>query len=364
MRRLLPFLVLLVLLGFRLGAAEAARPLGVVYANQEAFFDLVYRNEGSAPVSIRRVATGCECITILTHPETVAPGATARISGVYRSAVAGNIHTVVELVGDNAAEPLFAFHITGFVAEKSWLVSASDLLAGPSNQAMLVDVRPAAAFARAHPPRAVNLPAFSVKSQKALRSRSLVLFDEGYAPEALLAQVLVLREQGFENVAVLTGGLASWIRAGGPVEGTEKQAALLATLSPAEFARSNAANPWLCVAVGGPAPVAVPAATVLHVNDVPELVKKLAETTWPVDGGAGFRPVLIVADDPQVAARTEQQLPRNARQQVYYLAGGGTALAAYQQEQAALARHTGQTFAVQTVKSRPVVSGRCGTCSH
>ena len=75
MRRLLLFLVSMALLALRLAAAPASAPLGVVYAGQEAFFDLAYRNETSLPVAIQRVASTCDCITILSSPEVVAPGA-------------------------------------------------------------------------------------------------------------------------------------------------------------------------------------------------------------------------------------------------------------------------------------------------
>ena len=364
MRSLSLIFVMVALLGVRLAAAGAAAPLGVLYAGQEAFFDLVYRNEGSASVSIRQVTPACDCITILSHPEVVAPGASVRIACVYRSAKPGNIRTAVEIFGAEPAVPVFSFRVTGFVAEKSWLVRAREVLAGAPDQVLLVDVRPAGDFARSHAPHAINLPAFSLKFQTALRGRKIVLLDGGFAPESLLTEVLAMREQGFKDVAVLAGGLAAWTREGGILEGVDKSTLPLATISAAEFTRANDASPWLCVGVGPAGAAVKQGVPVLQVDDLAGLEKKLAAATWSVTGGAGFCPVLILATDTTLAARIEKHFARDRRLQLYYLTGGRESLATFQASQVAVASHTGQTFVSQPNQSRPVVSGRCGSCGR
>ena len=361
MRALGSILLLVVLLLPRLAAAQTAAPLGIVYSGQEAFFDLVYRNEGPAPVELKRVAPGCDCITVLSHPETVAPGASARIACVYRSTVPGNIRTVVDVFGADPAQPAFSFGVTGFVAEKAWLASAQEAMAGDPQQ-LLVDVRSAGEFAEAHVPRALNVPAFALKAQAALRGRKLVLLDDGLVPETLLAEVVALQARGFKDVRVLVGGLTAWKRAGGALEGPGS-AALSGWIPAEKFGASRVANPWLCVEVGGPA-VASDSLPRLQVGTVPELEQRLAQESWPVSGGADFRPVLVILADPALAGRIEQGPGRASGRQIYFLTGGSPALVAYEASQAALSRHTGQTFVTQSVATRPVVSGRCGSCGR
>lgn len=367
MRLLITAFILVALIGSRLSGGEISTPLGVVYANQEAFFDLVYQNETGGPVQIKQVKVGCDCITVLTHPTTVTAGSVARISCVYRSAVPGNLQTSVELLGGDATSPLAAFKVTGFVAEKSWLISAREVLAGSSDQALLVDVRGTEAFAAGHPPHALNLPVFSLKSRAALSSRRIVLLDEGFAPEALLAEVQVLREHGFKNVAVLTGGLVAWVRAGGTLEGTMKSATQLSVIAASKFGRSNANNPWLCVEVGAAQKAKYDSMPVVQVSTVEELEKKMKEWTGPVSGGLSLRMVLVIAE-PQIQARIENRFGRDQSQQLFYLDGGRAALESYQSTQVALARHTDQMISTRPVASRavsrPVVSGRCGSCGR
>ena len=103
-----------------------------------------------------------------------------------------------------------------------------------------------------------------------------------------------------------------------------------------------------------------------HAADITDLEKILSEMVWPVSGGAAFHPVLILLADAQGQARIESRLGKNQQQQLYYLNGGIAALEAFQADQVALASHTDQTFAARPVTShpvsRPVVSGRCGSC--
>ena len=364
----LPILLSVALLGLRLFGGETSVPLGVVCAGQEAFFDLVYHNETSGPVQIQQVKPSCDCITILTFPATVAAKSVVRIPCVYRSAVPGNIRTVVEIFGADSAHAQSSFRVMGFVAEKEWLLSPREVLAGPRDQTFFLDVRSAEEFSRAHAPRAMNLPLFSLKSRIEMRSRRVVLFGDGATPESLLAEVLVLRAHGFEHVAVLNGGIAAWVRAGGAVEGTMKSATRLSSVTAAKFDRSNATNPWLCVAVGTVKRKELELIPMLQAADVSELEKILEKSVWPVSGGLPFRPVLIIVADPRIQARIESRFGGNQAQQLFYLDGGRGALATYHAEQVALARHTDQTFVADSVASRPasrpVVSGRCGSCGR
>lgn len=367
MRALITFLVLAGWFGLRGNAAETATvPIGIVAANQEAFFDLVLRNDGAAPLVIKEIKPRCDCITVLSAPPTLAAGTETRLHCVYRSAKTGSVQTTVDVFGADAALPQASFRVTGFVAEKSWLVSASEVLARPLGAVVLVDLRSAEEFSRVHPQHALNLPLFALKTRATLRPQKLVLIDEGFAPETLLAEVLNLRAQGFLDVGVLKGGIASWMRAGGPVEGLGRSAVQLSTISAAKFGRSNGVNPWLCLEVGGISRNAQRFPSLVRVAGADELEKKLLEAMPPGIGGTGFQPVLIVGADVQTQARIERRFGQNAAREIFYLEGGASALESYRAEQAGLAQHTDDPFISRADPSqavpRPSVSGRCGSC--
>lgn len=365
MRRLVPFLALCIGLGFPLQADEISVPIGVVYRNQDVFFDLEYHNRSAEPVRFKAFKASCDCVTVLEHPDTIAPGVAVKIHCVYRSDNAGSIRTVLEFFGDDADKLQASFVVTGFVAEQSWLTDARPLLSTNADQALLVDVRSAADYQRVHPLSAINLPLFSLKARPAYKARKLVLLDEGVSPDALLAEVLTLRKQGFRDVSVLKGGLAAWVRAGGMVVGEGKSALQLSLVDAAQFVRSRSSNPWLCLevgAAGNPDPLR-PAVT--RVSGLAELEKKIAGKEWPVSGGAGFRPVLLIVSDAQSRAQIEKKFALGDRQ-IFYLNGTAETLANHEAAQLALSRHTEQTMtsrpSTSRVVSRPTASPGCGSC--
>jgi rhodanese-related sulfurtransferase len=368
MRALLISLAVAGWFGPRLNAVETAVPIGIVFTKQQAFFDLVLRNESTEPLLIQKIQPHCECVTVLKYPATVAAGGVVRIPCSYRTTNPGAIQTIVDVIGADATEPRATFQVTGFAAEKPWLVSAAEVIALPPGQTVLVDVRSAGEFSRAHPQQALNLPLFSLKARANLRQQRVVLIDEGFAPEVLLAEVQKLRAQGFDNVSMLNGGLVGWVRAGGAVEGLGRSSVELSTISAGKFARSSATSPWLCIEVGGPAKNAKRVPSVVNVANLDELAEKLTQEAWPVSGGASFQPVLIAIANVQDRAQIEKRFGQNRGRQLYYLEGGFAALETYQAEQAALVRHSEEIFISRPepsqVVSRPAASGRCGSCSQ
>jgi 3-mercaptopyruvate sulfurtransferase SseA len=86
----------------------------------------------------------------------------------------------------------------------------------------LVDLRAPEAFAAAHLPGAVNLPAADLIGRPAAALGAAILYDDdgGLIAERCDALRSVVGEMEF---FVLRGGLAAWRRAGLPVEGDERR---------------------------------------------------------------------------------------------------------------------------------------------
>ncbi len=84
--------------------------------------------------------------------------------------------------------------------------------------AVLLDVRDAVAFERVSLPDSQNMPLFAVKTKTWLKSRPVILVDEGFRPRELNGACKRLRQSGFD-VWFLLGGLAGWKVSGGALEG-------------------------------------------------------------------------------------------------------------------------------------------------
>jgi rhodanese-related sulfurtransferase len=85
-------------------------------------------------------------------------------------------------------------------------------------EVIVIDLRPAASFAKGHLPHARSMPIAEVKRREpeVPRSGRVVLYAA--TPEEAAAAYQYLRDTGHRNVMVLAGGLPGWVRLGYPME--------------------------------------------------------------------------------------------------------------------------------------------------
>lgn len=94
---------------------------------------------------------------------------------------------------------------------------------GTQAGAILMDARPASAFAAGHLPGAINVRIDSVKSdgprnQTWSAAPAIIVYGDDGASAAARALARRLMEAGYRNVRVLEGGFAGWTQTGLPVE--------------------------------------------------------------------------------------------------------------------------------------------------
>jgi rhodanese-related sulfurtransferase len=296
----------------------------------------------------------------------VAAGSTAKISCTYRSAKTGTVAVDVVVMGKTGDTPVAVISIAGFVADKTWLRSPADVAAAAATGPVLVDTRSAARFAALHIPRALNVPVFALKTRSELRTREVVLVDDGFEPAVLLAEASVLRAQGFPRVWVLDGGMAAWLRQGLAVEGTETAVRSLAVteVTPAEFLRARSEGVWQAVGVG-----ALPGANLDELFPAgigyakrPEDVDS-ALTAMPAQTEGRARARILVISAANISpVGIEAHLAKGTSAPLFYLRGGLAALETFQAQQIALAANNGQLSQTKTARRTPMVSGACGSC--
>jgi rhodanese-related sulfurtransferase len=96
---------------------------------------------------------------------------------------------------------------------------------GKDTVLLLIDPRTPEEFGKAHIPGARNIPLATLKSSKDKdleRYKNLIVYGNDPSSAAARAMVKRLMTQGYEDVALLAGGLYQWRVTGGVVEGTEK----------------------------------------------------------------------------------------------------------------------------------------------
>jgi rhodanese-related sulfurtransferase len=333
-------------------------PLGVVFKGELTPLELTYANQGKTTVHIAQIDPSCDCIEVSPAPGDVPAGATITIPLVHHAENTGTVEVTVRLLGDKPSEVIKTYTVAGFVAEPSWFLSPRE---AQGKGLTLIDTRNLAQFSKLHMVHAINIPAFALKTRTDLRGNKLVLVDDGASPVDLLAEAASLRQQGFTQVFVLSGGLPAWIRAGGRVEGSTHSVLEVARISAADFARASRAGRWQVIEIGEaltPLPETTNVSKLSATDDIASALVSLARNS-----AQGMPPnILIIAPNNVSHAKIEAHLGPAGRLPVFYLNDGMKALAFFHNEQAGVASNTGRLFKVASARSVPIVAGGCSSC--
>jgi len=118
----------------------------------------------------------------------------------------------------------------------------------PKEELLLIDVRGAKEFEKFRIPGSVNIPLFTLKTKTFLKSKPLVLINEGHRYKQLMDECAVLTDSGF-TASILNGGLYQWRRKGGPIEGDVFVQRELNKISSQAFLAGKGNENWIVVDV-------------------------------------------------------------------------------------------------------------------
>jgi len=130
------------------------------------------------------------------------------------------VHTLAAEVVSDAAIPTDMAAKRLKKPDHSFLVSAESVLQKikRKQKIILVDIRKPGDFERISIPGSINIPLHFIKSKAFLKLKPLVLVNTGYPYSQMEKECKRLRNNGFK-VSILTGGIISWHRKGGPLKG-------------------------------------------------------------------------------------------------------------------------------------------------
>jgi rhodanese-related sulfurtransferase len=204
---------------------------------------------------------------------------------------------------------------------------------------ILIDVRGTKEFEKFRIPVSVNIPLFAVKTKTFLKSKPLVLINEGHSYKQLMDECAMLSESGF-TVSILNGGLYQWRRKGGPLEGDVFAQRELNKISSQTFLAGQRYENWIVVDVsksGNPRAdhqnvrrVHIPFA-----NDPKEFISKL-ETTIKNHREKDFVSVLLCDEDGKIYEEIERHVQAAGIANALYLEGGLEGYKTFEQQQTSM----------------------------
>lgn len=212
---------------------------------------------------------------------------------------------------------------------------------------ILIDVRNPNEFEKFRIPGSVNIPLFALKTKTFLKSKPLVLINEGHRYKQLREECAILSETGF-TISILDGGLYQWRRKGGPLEGDVFAQRELNEISPQTFFAGKGYENWMVIDVSkspfslplspgfggeGGGEGAVPKVIrIPFANDSKEFISKLKSATKN-HSEKEFASILICDEKGKIYEEIERQIQIAGIQDVLYLKGGLEGYKAFEKQQ-------------------------------
>ncbi len=212
--------------------------------------------------------------------------------------------------------------------DPKFAISAESVLRKIKNkeEIVLIDVRNGEEFEKFRVPGSINIPLFAIKTKVFLKSKPLILVNEGYNYARLEQECKQLRESGFTELWVLNGGLNVWKQKGGPLAGDIFIQKKLNKIPPQIFFEEKNNENCLVIDVSrtknSEAQYLIPQTVVIPlVDNNEEFVSKIRKATDELKGNS-FSSILIFNQKGKQYEKVEKLIQKTGLKNVFYLKDG------------------------------------------
>jgi rhodanese-related sulfurtransferase len=226
-------------------------------------------------------------------------------------------------------------------------ISAAEKLRAQSGFQM-VDVRAEPEFENYHIADSINIPLYLVKTKSFLKKQHIVLVNDGRSTTELENACAELKQDGFEKVSVLDGGLFSWRANKGSLVGDEIEQSKINRMQVSELAVEHNHNDWSVIDISTPGKYKdirtwLPA----NVTAIPLTAKsstrlQIAAKITSLRKTQPQKMILLVADDDEAYRQIDAGLKKSEISGLLRLEGGLNAYRNYVVQQTALWKQKNQ----------------------
>jgi len=180
-----------------------------------------------------------------------------------------------------------------------------------------------------------------LKTKDFLKSKSLILINEGYGYRGLEQECEKLKKIGFKSVRILYGGLNYWRDTNGQLEGDFFDIEALNEISPAEYFVDRNYDDWIIVDVSPAESLTesdvMPSRTNIPYSGNDQKFKLRLERFIGDQDDPLFKFILIVNSDGQNYQTVKQVFKKDKNtHNIFYLIGGSAGYGKYLEDQKTL----------------------------
>jgi rhodanese-related sulfurtransferase len=251
------------------------------------------------------------------------------------------VHIGLSATQNPEAQTIPAELLTGTAKRRNpaFAISAESVLqkVTENRDIILIDVRKRVEFIKFRIPDSINIPLFAIKTKAFLKSKPLVIVNEGYNYDELEQECAHLREAGFK-VWILNGGLNYWRGKGAPLEGDAFAQKTLNRMGARSFFAEKDYENWIVINV-----------SVLEKSEVHALIPRLIFLPYENDEEKfietlksamvksrhdQFLSVLICSEKGEYYEHIERLVKKTDITNVFFLEGGLEAYKKFLEQQA------------------------------
>ncbi|MFZ1986371.1 MAG: rhodanese-like domain-containing protein [Desulfatitalea sp.] len=221
----------------------------------------------------------------------------------------------------------------------------------------LIDVRLPIEFEQYNIPGSLNIAPHAIKTKAFLKSKPIVLVNEGFVLGQLALACEALNQAGFK-ATIMAGGLLAWKERGGALIGDSFAIQRLSVVTPQLLSQEADGAHHLIIDASGPKArpgnVQLPHAKTMRLMDNPKGPEQL-KALFKSKSSDPFLSILISAGNGRENDRIQRQLAKAGIRQVYFLQDGWEAYTQFNND---------RLLAGRPREDRKVTTGACKTCTQ
>ena len=207
----------------------ATTNLATIILGDTKFYELIVENNSDKNLEVGVLKSSCDCLEIVDYPSKIDSGKSAVVKIKVEAVKVGAFAYLIELFGWDDKKPTFTLICEVDVIENSDTITSkkidyinAELLIERLNQNenfIFIDVRLPKKFAAAHIRGAINMPLETIKARTFLKTKKIVIIDNGWGETLTETEIIKLKVRGFKSVYLLFGGIKAWRDYGGNFSG-------------------------------------------------------------------------------------------------------------------------------------------------